>query len=223
MDNSEYKEIESRALNIVSTLNALKEEIAEYKQAKTEANRELNSLDNLVNSITSATNELAETARQIGASDYRVFYEELFADITSLSENCSSLEAQTKSLPESLKGAIAEQSKKQDESRNAFLVSLDERLQAETKSIESLREKITSVCTQIDTHASELPDLLSGALAEHAKRQKDRDSYITKALERMVETNRNRDAKLLERIENLEVVISRIDRNTQKGFGKEKG
>lgn len=60
-------------------------------------------------------------------------------------------------------------------------------------------------CESFSAKIDELPNAIQDQIAQHALAQEKRDT------------------ELLGRISELETVIARIDRNTQKGFGKERG
>lgn len=147
MDDNQYKTIEAQALQIVGTLNKLKEEIEGYRDAKIETQRSLESLDALLSAVSDAAKQLSAAAKEIRKSDYAKLHKEMSKEVETLSSACETMQ----------------------------------------KSLDDVPEKIEST--------------LKAQRAEQVER----------------------DEELYARIASLEEVISRIDRNTQKGFGKERG
>lgn len=147
MDDSQYKTIETQALQIVDTLNKLKGEIEVYRDAKIETRKSLESLDALLGAVSDAASQLSAAAKDIRKSDYAKLHKEMSKEAETLSSACETMQ----------------------------------------KSIDVVPDKIESA--------------LKAQQAEQAERDKE----------------------LFARITDLEEVISRIDRNTQKGFGKERG
>lgn len=147
MDDNQYKTIEAQALQIVGTLNKLKEEIEGYRDAKIETQKSLESLDALLSAVSDAAKQLSAAAKEIRKSDYAKLHKEMSKEVETLSSACETMQ----------------------------------------KSLDDVPEKIEST--------------LKAQRAEQVER----------------------DEELYARIASLEEVISRIDRNTQKGFGKERG
>lgn len=147
MDDNQYKTIEAQALQIVGTLNKLKEEIEGYRDAKIETQKSLESLDALLSAVSGAAKQLSAAAKEIRKSDYAKLHKEMSKEVETLSSACETMQ----------------------------------------KSLDDVPEKIEST--------------LKAQRAEQVER----------------------DEELYARIASLEEVISRIDRNTQKGFGKERG
>lgn len=154
MEDSQYKTIEEQALQIVGTLNRLKDEIEGYRDARIETQKSLDSLDTLLGAVSDAAKQLSDAAKELRGSDYTKLHKKI--------------------------------------SKEAEVV---------TSACETLQQNLDGVTEQV----GQLPATLTTVLEAHDARQVEKDS------------------ELLTRVANLEEMVARIDRNTQKGFGKERG
>lgn len=158
MEDREYEDLETRALEVVRVLNGLKDEIEQYKDAKLNTKKSLKALEKLVSAVSEAANELSRTAKQVEESDYVALCEGLDARGRELEDSCSVLTQKVAEVPKLLVASLAMHDEAQEKAYASYLASLEER-----------------------------------------------------------------DKGLQQRIAALEEVVGRIDRNTQKGFGKERG
>ncbi|WP_443730291.1 hypothetical protein [Slackia isoflavoniconvertens] len=147
MDDKDYEQIEAEALQIIGTINRLKEEIEEYKQAKIGTKKSLKSLDLMLDAMTEAAQSLKTAGEEISKSDFV-----------------------------------------------------------------TLSGKIESIPTDIDK-----------TLSEQSRFQKEQFADVKELIRTNGENSSEQESEIARRIESLEAVIARIDRNTQKGFGKERG
>ena len=183
MDDSQYRDIEEQALQIVGTLNKLKDEIEGYREAKIETQESLKSLDSLLAAVTDATKQLGSAAKDLRKSDYVKLHEQLTKEAEQLTTASNTLQQNLDALPG----------------------KLEEMLAADSGSREAVQNAIGESCDRAIEKLDELPETISNALKDYDSKQAEKDK------------------ELLERLAGLEEVISRIDRNTQKGFGKERG
>lgn len=183
MDDNQYRDIEEQALQIVGTLNKLKDEIEGYRDAKINTQESLESLDSLLAAVTDATKQLGSAAKDLRKSDYVKLHGQLTKEAEQLTTASNTLQQNLDALPE----------------------KIEEMLAADSASRESAQSAIGEFCDRAAEKLDGVPKAISSALKAHESRQAEKDK------------------ELLERLEGLEKVISRIDRNTQKGFGKERG
>lgn len=183
MDDSQYRDIEEQALQIVGTLNKLKDEIKGYRDARINTRESLESLDSLLTAVTDAAKQLGSAAEDLRMSDYIKLHEQLSKQAEQLAAAGDVLQRNIDAVP----GKI------------------EEMLAADSASRESAQSSIGEFCDRAAEKLDGVPEAISSALKAHESRQAEKDK------------------ELLERLEGLEKVISRIDRNTQKGFGKERG
>ncbi len=183
MDDSQYRDIEEQALQIVGTLNKLKEEIEGYRNAKIDTQESLESLDSLLAAVTDATKRLGSAAKDLKKSDYVKLHQQLAKEAEKLTTASSTLQQNINAVPE----------------------KVEEILAADSASRESTQKAIGESCDRMIEKLDELPEAITNVLETHDSKQSEKDK------------------ELLERLAGLEEVISRIDRNTQKGFGKERG
>lgn len=169
MEDSQYKTIEEQALQIVGTLNKLKEEIEGYKDARIETKQSLDSLNTLLDAVTDAASQLNEAAKDLRNSDYIKLHEELSEKTSAVTAACDSMQQGLDAITNTVRSMFESQRAQQEEAMKQLLATL------------------------------------TASLEQHEIIQD--------------ETNK----ELLDKISNLEQIISRIDRNTQKGFGKERG
>ena len=106
-------------------------------------------------------------------------------------------------------------------------------LQSETKrqqeignDLEQSKDAILKLASELSNNAEQLADVLElirhSTLADDISRLEAKTDEIVGADERIGRVE-SVCGELLQRIEALEAIIGRIDRNTQKGFGKERG
>lgn len=183
MDDSQYRNIEEQALQIVATLNKLKDEIEGYRDAKVDTQESLESLDSLLAAVTDATKQLGSAAKDLRKSDYVKLHEQLAKEAERLTTASGTLQQNLDAVP----GKI------------------EEMLAADSASREKAQMAIGESCNRAIEKLDELPETIASSLKAHDSKQDEKDR------------------ELLERLAGLEEVISRIDRNTQKGFGKERG
>lgn len=88
-------------------------------------------------------------------------------------------------------------------------------------------DTLVSTCETLQNNLEPLPDKVETLLeSQREKADAARSALAQKmedALEAHSEKHLQKSDDLLERVSKLEEVIGRIDRNTQKGFGKERG
>ena len=84
----------------------------------------------------------------------------------------------------------------------------------ETKTAGELCRKTTDLATSVEASARKVDDRLDDI--------RDSCNGLMAALEKANEEAEQRSAELVRRLDAFEEVIGRIDRNTQKGFGKER-
>lgn len=100
--------------------------------------------------------------------------------------------------------------------RTSNYAALYQELSARTHDLDVSYDELIS---KTDALSAMIDEKLEAQAAEQAKR----DASLVEALEAKTEHDEKKRDELVERIANLELVIARIDRNTQKGFGKERG
>lgn len=183
MDDSQYRDIEEQALQIVGTLNKLKDEIEEYQKAKIDTQESLESLDSLLMAVTDAAKQLGGAAEDLRNSDYVKLHKQIAKETEQLTAACSTLQQNLDIVPEKIK----------------------EMLDSDFASRELVQRAMNESCNMMIEKLDKLPEAISSTLKAHDSKQAEKDK------------------ELLERLAGLEEVISRIDRNTQKGFGKERG
>lgn len=183
MDDSQYRDIEEQALQIVGTLNKLKGEIEGYRDAKIDMQESLASLDSLLTVVTDSTKQLGKAAKNLRKTDYVKLHERLTKETEQLTTANSTLQQNLDAVPGKIEVMLA----------------------ADSESRESVQNAIGESCDRAIEKLDELPETISKTLKAHDSNQAEKDK------------------ELLERLACLEEVISRIDRNTQKGFGKERG
>lgn len=88
-------------------------------------------------------------------------------------------------------------------------------------SVDSL-EKAEKLCCQTADMAANV-DASIQAVSERIGGVETACSELLEELRTLKDANASRNDDLIRRLDNLEGVIGRIDRNTQKGFGKERG
>ena len=125
-----------------------------------------------------------------------------------------SLEEKTRAIVETLSNLEGE-AKRQKE--------MGDKLEQSRTTLEQLAMDLRSVAEQLSGVISMLN---RSTLAEDVSRLDNIESScgdLLKGIEGLSEASNRREEELSERLEALEAIIGRIDRNTQKGIGKERG
>lgn len=106
------------------------------------------------------------------------------------------------------------------------LQSETERQQEIGDGLEQSKDALLKLTSELSNNAEQLADVLElirhSTLADDISRLEAKTDEIVGADERIGRVE-SVCGELLQRIEALEAIIGRIDRNTQKGFGKERG
>ena len=106
------------------------------------------------------------------------------------------------------------------------LQSETERQQEIGDGLEQSKDALLKLASELLNNAEQLADVLElirhSTLADDISRLEAKTDEIVGADERIGRVE-SVCGELLQRIEALEAIIGRIDRNTQKGFGKERG
>lgn len=205
MEDNEYKAIEQQALQIVGTLNKLKEEIEGYRDAKIETQKSLDSLDAMLDAVTDAAKQLSGAAKELRESDYTKLHKKISKETEVITSACETLQQNLQGVPDKVEAMLDSQSTKQEKAQSEFAAQIEKAFEADTSSRESTQKGIETACKGVIDQFDQLPTILTTSLENHDAKQTEKDN------------------ELLERVSNLEEVIARIDRNTQKGFGKERG
>lgn len=205
MDDNEYKTIEQQALQIVGTLNKLKEEIEGYRDAKVETQKSLDSLDALLSAVTDAAEQLSGAAKDLRESDYTKLHKKISKEAEALTTACETLQQNLEGVPDKVEAMLESQQAKQEKAQSALAAQIEKTLDADSTSREATQKGIEAACKGVIDQFDQLPTILTTSLEIHDAKQVEKDN------------------ELLQRVSNLEEVIARIDRNTQKGFGKERG
>lgn len=205
MDDNEYKTIEQQALQIVGTLNKLKEEIEGYRDAKVETQKSLDSLDALLSAVTDAAEQLSGAAKDLRESDYTKLHKKMSKEAEVLTTACETLQQNLEGVPDKVQAMLESQQAKQEKAQSALASQIEKTLDADSTSREATQKGIEAACKGVIDQFDQLPTILTTSLEIHDAKQVEKDN------------------ELLQRVSNLEEVIARIDRNTQKGFGKERG
>lgn len=205
MDDNEYKTIEQQALQIVGTLNKLKEEIEGYRDAKVETQKSLDSLDAFLSAVTDAAEQLGGAAKDLRESDYTKLHKKMSKDAEALTTACETLQQNLEGVPDKVEVMLESQQAKQEKAQSALAAQIEKTLDADSTSREATQKGIEAACKGVIDQFDQLPTILTTSLEIHDAKQVEKDN------------------ELLQRVSNLEEVIARIDRNTQKGFGKEHG
>ena len=205
MEDSQYKTIEEHALAIVDTLNKLKDEIEGYKDAKIETRQSLDSLDTLLGAVTDAAKELSGAAKDLRDSDYTKLHKKMSKESEALTAACATLQQNLDGVPDKIEEMLESQLAKQREAQSELSTQIGKALESDSASRDAMSREIEAACKDVIGKFDELPTILTTSLETHDAKQAEKDR------------------ELLKRVSNLEEVIARIDRNTQKGFGKERG
>lgn len=205
MEDNEYKTIELQALQIVGTLNKLKEEIEGYRDAKIETQKSLDSLDAMLDAVTDAAKQLSGAAKELRESDYTKLHKKISKETEVITSACETLQQNLQGIPDKVEAMLDSQSTKQDKAQSEFAAQIEKAFETDASSRESTQKGIETACKSVIDQFDQLPTILTTSLENHDAKQTEKDN------------------ELLERVSNLEEVIARIDRNTQKGFGKERG
>ena len=205
MDDNEYKTIEQQALQIVGTLNKLTEEIEGYRDAKVETQKSLDSLDALLNAVTDAAEQLSGAAKDLRDSDYTKLHKKMSKEAEALTSACETLQQNLEGVPDKVEAMLESQQAKQEKAQSALAAQIEKTLDADSTSREATQKGIEAACKGVIDQFDQLPTILTTSLEIHDAKQVEKD------------------IELLQRVSSLEEVIARIDRNTQKGFGKERG
>lgn len=205
MDDNEYKTIEQQALQIVGTLNKLKEEIEGYRDAKVETQKSLDSLDAFLSAVTDAAEQLGGAAKDLRESDYTKLHKKMSKDAEALTTACETLQQNLEGVPDKVEVMLESQQAKQEKAQSALAAQIEKTLDADLTSREATQKGIEAACKGVIDQFDQLPTILTTSLEIHDAKQVEKDN------------------ELFQRVSNLEEVIARIDRNTQKGFGKEHG
>lgn len=205
MEDNEYKTIEQQALQIVGTLNKLKEEIEGYRDAKVETQKSLDSLDAMLDAVTDAAKQLSGAAKELRDSDYTKLHKKISKEAEVIATACETLQQNMQGVPDKVEEMLESQRAKQDKSQSEFTAQIGKAFEADVSSREATQKGIEVACKGVVDQFDQLPTILTTSLEIHDAKQTEKDN------------------ELLARLSNLEEVIARIDRNTQKGFGKERG
>lgn len=205
MEDSQYKTIEEQALQIVGTLNRLKDEIEGYRDARIETQKSLDSLDTLLGVVSDAAKQLSDAARELRESDYTKLHRKISKEAEVVTSACATLQQNLEGVPSKVEEMLSSQQAKQEQSQSGFIAQIEKTIEADASSRIELQRGVEAACKGMTEQVGQLPATLTAALEGHDAKQVEKDN------------------ELLTRIANLEEMIARIDRNTQKGFGKERG
>lgn len=223
MDDNEYEEIEAKALRIVSTLNKLKKEIEGYKKAKDETKEGLKSLSALLDSVSEAAKELSLVAAEIRGSDYIVVHDRLMERVGDLLSICDALNQKIEEAPGAIEKVLEINCAKREEAYAKYVTVLDERMAADASGRSALGAQVADIQEKIEARVEGLPATLEEILSKHEVLLEKHDKTLSDLLDQKIQASQSRDRSLIDRIVALEQMVARIDRNTQKGFGKERG
>lgn len=205
MEDSQYKTIEEQALQIVGVLNKLKEEIESYRDVKIETQQSLDSFDALLDAIANAAEQLSNTANDLKNSDYIELHKKLSEKTELLTAACDNMQQNLEVIPGQVETMLESQCTKQDEARSVLVSQIERALKADSNLREATQQEMEEACESVINKFNELPTVIAASLGIHDAKQAEKDKELS------------------ERISSLEQIILRIDRNTQKGFGKERG
>lgn len=205
MEDSQYKTIEEQALQIVGVLNKLKEEIESYRDVKIETQQSLDSFDALLDAIANAAEQLSNTANDLKNSDYIELHKKLSEKTELLTTACDNMQQNLEVIPGQVETMLESQCAKQDEARSVLVSQIERALKADSNLREATQQEMEEACESVINKFNELPTVIAASLGIHDAKQAEKDKELS------------------ERISSLEQIILRIDRNTQKGFGKERG
>lgn len=205
MEDNEYKTIEQQALQIVGTLNKLKEEIEGYRDAKVETQKSLDSLDAMLDAVTDAAKQLSGAAKELRDSDYTKLHKKISKETEVITSACETLQQNLQEVPDKVEEMLESQRAKQDKSQSEFAAQIGKAFETDASSREATQKGIEAACKGVTNQFDQLPNILTTSLEIHDAKQTEKDNEI------------------LARLSNMEEIIARIDRNTQKGFGKERG
>ena len=130
------------------------------------------------------------------------------------SSEMKSLEEKTRAIVETLSNLEGEAKRQKD---------MGDKLEQSRNALEQLASELRTVAEQL---AGVISLLNKSTLAEDVSRLDGIEARLGKLLENIAgldEASNRREEEFSKRIETLETVIGRIDRNTQKGIGKERG
>ena len=205
MEDSQYKTIEEQALQIVGTLNRLKDEIEGYRDARIETQKSLDSLDTLLGAVSDAAKQLSDAAGELRESDYTKLHKKISKEAEVVTSACATLQQNLEGVPSKVEEMLSSQQAKQEQSQSGFIAQIEKAIEADASSRIELQRGVEAACKGMTEQVGQLPATLTAALEAHDAKQVEKDN------------------ELLTRVANLEEMIARIDRNTQKGFGKERG
>lgn len=195
MQEYEVIEIEEKAKAILGSLSQLEKEEKTKQRLNDNIAKALESLQRLTDSLIAATKGIGDSAR-------------LLVD-SSASETVALIERERESLS-TLGKQVEDARKGLEEACAALVVEID---------------KKTSALTGISADIETLTQLQGKQLSEQGARVAgldDRLATLIRLQSDRKEIDERRFASLDERMAALEERIGRIDRNTQKGFGKER-
>ena len=130
------------------------------------------------------------------------------------SSEMRTLEEKTRAIVDALSSVESEAKRQKD---------MGDKLEQSRDAIERLAADLRGVAEQL---AGVIDMLGRSTLAEDVSRLESVEATcdeVLKSVEGIGEASSNREEELTRRLEALEAVIGRIDRNTQKGIGKERG
>ena len=131
--------------------------------------------------------------------------EQLFSGQRPIASACETLQQNMQGVPDKVEEMLESQRAKQDKSQSEFTAQIGKAFEADVSSREATQKGIEVACKGVVDQFDQLPTILTTSLEIHDAKQTEKDN------------------ELLARLSNLEEVVARIDRNTQKGFGKERG
>lgn len=210
MELSELNDLEVKATEIVSTLDNLEQEIAKYKDKTMKTGEVLNKIGQLTDAVKAAADKLSAAADTVSSASLKEqleHFDGLLERSNALFQKSHSMFEDERTSNKQLESTIIREGQKGEE----CLSKLAE--------IHSTTVETTS---DISDRISRLEEMVASIQASLATIESSNESCLQQIEAKLDSTTKQND-EVFSKLELFEKLIGRIDRNTQKGFGKEKG
>lgn len=206
MDNNELRTLEKKTKMIVATLDNLEKETKEYQKKNVDIVAAITNLVNISEQVAAASKELSSAATLFGSSDFSKAMKEIDKRIDKLNETEVVLTDQSKVNKNIVETVQTEYN------------NLSSEIKAIRKSIHEFHEMQNAVNTD---QSKVIKNIFEYVQTEYNNLSSEINA-VNKSIHGFLEMQNtvNETKQLLEMIV---TKIDRIDRNTQKGFGKERG
>lgn len=206
MDNNELRTLEEKTKMIVATLDNLEKETKEYQKKNVDIVAAITNLVNISEQVAAASKELSSAATLFGSSDFSKAMKEINKRIDKLNETGVVFTDQSKVIKNIVEDVHTEYNN----------------LSSEIKTINKSIHEFHEIHYEVNADQSKVIKNIVEYVHTGYNNLSSEIKAVNKSIHGFLEMQ-NTVNETKELLELIATKIDRIDRNTQKGFGKERG